>query len=47
MKDHFQRGVPLEKLEKRQVRLIIGVLEHMVEISHRLMIMDREDKVKL
>jgi hypothetical protein len=41
------RWVPLDLVEKRQVGALVNVLEHVVEISHRLVRMDQQNEMYL
>jgi hypothetical protein len=38
--------MPLEDLQKRQIGLRVGALDHVIEISNRLMRVDEEDKLE-
>ena len=41
----LERGMALKHLDKGQIRFLIGVLGHEVEIADRLVIMDGKDEL--
>lgn len=44
---YLDRGVFLKKLEKRQVRLPVCILQNVIKVSYGLMIMNGEDEMEL
>jgi hypothetical protein len=47
VKHHLHRRMLLKKLEKREIRLPVRIFQDMVEVPHRLVIVDRENEMEL
>jgi len=46
MEHHPDAGMLHESREKRQIRLSVAIFKHVVEITDRLMVMERKDKME-
>ena len=46
MQTHADRRMAREDLNERQIRLRVGALNHVVEVSNRLMRVNEEDKLE-
>jgi hypothetical protein len=46
VKHHLHRRMLLKKFEKREIRLPVRVFQDVVEVPHRLVIMDCQNKME-